>query len=235
MSICESCGVEVEQGLASCPLCRAPMGHARTEERQPPRQAAADTASAEQKRRALRRWLLEAVTLLAGAGAIVVVAADFAYDMVLTWSLYPLAAIGFLWVSALAGILLHHRPAAWLACQTAALLAFLYALDAITGDPRWFVSLALPCAVLAVVLAAAAAAATRGRLRAPLPATALALLAAGLYLVGLEQILNRHASRALWPGWSLVALGCILPVALVLLFLHRWLRQHPEVLRLFHL
>ena len=57
----------------------------------------------------------------------------------------------------------------------------------------------------------------------------------GLYLLGLEQILNRWASRATAPGWSLVAFGCILPVVLVLLFLRRSLRSRPELKKLFHL
>ncbi len=238
MSICRNCGVEVDEGLNACPLCRAPLGHAGAAEQprveQGPQVEDSPPVKA-QPSGALRRWLLEAVTLLAGAGAFGVFAADFAYDMVLKWSLYPLAAIGFLWMSSLAGILLHGRPVAWAACQTVALLLFLYGLDAVTGGPSWFVSLALPCVVLAVALAAAVVGATRGRLRTPLPATALSLMGAGLYLVGLEQILDRYASRELSPGWSLVALACILPVALVLLFLHRWLRQHPEVRRLFHM
>ncbi len=231
MSICRNCGVEVEAGLDSCPLCGAPLKPAGAAE-QP--LAPAVPAGATPASRALRRWLLEAATLVAGSAAIVVLAADFAYDMVLAWSLYPLAAIGFVWLSALAAILAGRRPVVWLGCQTGALLLFLYALDALTGEPKWFVSLALPCAALAVALAAAVVAVVRKRLRAPLPATALALLGAGLYVLGLEQILNRHASRSFSPGWSLIALGCILPVALVLLFLHRWLKQHPEVRRLFH-
>jgi hypothetical protein len=74
----------------------------------------------------------------------------------------------------------------------------------------------------------------RCRARSPLLAIATAVLAAGVYLLALELLISRFASRALYPGWSLVAFGCILPVVLVLLALRRWLRRHPEVRRLFH-
>ncbi len=230
MSLCRSCGVEVEEGLARCPLCGTPLGSADTpgEPKAAPRPPEPRGAP-----RAMRRWMLEAATILAGAAATVVFAADFAYRMRLTWSLYPLAAIGFLWVSAVVAIVSCPRPLVWLGCQTAALLAFLYGLDKLTAGPPWFVPLALPAALLAVVLAAATAAIARRR--PPLQVTALALLAAGLYLLGLEQILNRHLSRPFAPGWSLVAFGCIVPVVLVLLFLQRSLRSRPELRRLFHM
>ncbi len=207
MNVCTGCGVEVEEGLARCPLCGTPLGGADAP-------GAPETASARAEPRgaprAMRRWLLEATTLVAGAGAIVVFAADFAYRMRLTWSVYPLAAIGFLWVSAVVAIVSCPRPLVWLGCQTAALLLFLYGLDMLTGGRPWFVPLALPAAVLAVVLTAATAAAARRR--PPLQVLALALLAAGLYLLGLEQILNRYASRALAPGWSLRSMMSAWPV-----------------------
>ncbi len=251
MAICRSCGVEVDQGLAACPLCGACLEGADPASQAPAAQAPDARSGAagapfppasgsarpqlDKPPAALRRWLVEAVTILAGAAAIVVFAADFAYRMHLTWSVYPLAAIGFLWVSALAAIAMARRVLLWLACQTLALLAFLYGLDALTAGRPWFAGLALPAALLAVVLAAATVAAARGRAGAPLSATALGLLAVGLYLLGLEQILNRYAARVTAPGWSLVAFGCILPVVLVLLFLRRSLRSRPELRKLFHL
>jgi hypothetical protein len=230
MSLCEKCGVEVEEGLARCPLCGTLLGVA---EAAPRPETAPGPAPPRGAPRAMRRWALEAATILAGAAATVVFAADFAYRMRLTWSVYPLASIAFLWVSAVVAIAFCPRTLVWLGFQTTALLLFLWGLDALTPGRPWFVPFALPAALLAVVLAAATAALARRR--PPLQLTALALLAAGLYLLGLEQILNRYLSRSVAPGWSLVAFGCIVPVVLVLLFLHRSLRSRPELKRLFHL
>jgi len=234
MGLCSNCGVEVDEGLSRCPLCGQPLGPpVATGEASldPPQTRVADPSA--QSKKAVRRWLLEAVTLLAATGGIVVFATDFAYRMELSWSPYPLAAIAFLWVSAVVALTTSRRRLLWLALQTMALLFFLYAIDALAPGRPWLLQLALPAALLAVVLLALTVVAAR---RAPpLPAIALALLAAGLYLLGMELLLSRFASRRLYPGWSLVAFGCLLPVALVLLFLHRWLRHHPEVRKLFHL
>jgi hypothetical protein len=242
MSLCTNCGVEVEKGLSHCPLCRSPVWDVAAAEGPraaasgsaiPPR-ATEDTPALLPPGRTLRRWLFEAVTLLAAAGASVVLAADFAYRMTLSWSPYPLAAIAFAWVSAVAVIASPGRPLVWLPVQTVALVAFLYVIDLLAPGRSWFAPLALPAALLAIALVAGVVVFARRCGRSPLPTIAVAVLAAGLYLLALELLISRFASRALYPGWSLVAFGCILPVVLVLLVLHRWLRRHPEVRRLFH-
>ena len=52
-----------------------------------------------------------------------------------------------------------------------------------------------------------------------------AILAAGLFVVGLELLLNRYRDHRWFVSWSAVAFVCALPLVALLLYLRRWLKR----------
>ena len=223
MRRCEHCGVEIEEELAYCPLCRESLEP--TADTSDTARAATHPAESISQVNA-KRWLWEILSLFALAGAAVVFTTDFAYGMAVSWSRYPLVSIGFLWLSATIVIVLRRHGFLLLLCETAALILFLFLLDLFTLGRPWFLMLALPVTLLASILLGATAAFAR-KLRLPLHfALAIGMVSIGVFLLALETILNQYLKDLPFVSWSLVAFGCILPLALLVFYFQSRLKGH---------
>jgi len=233
MSICTNCGVEVEDDARCCPLCRNPLQQGEAgEQREPPTPAPVPPEAG----RRLRYWLLEIISLLAATGAIVVFAADFASGMSLTWGRYPLASIAFLWTSAALLILGADRVWMSLLAEVAAVGLFLFVLDELTPGPAWFLPLALPLTLLTGTILALTLVIVRKRNLSLLASIATALLAAAVFVVGLELILNRYLTGRWFVSWSATTFGCTLPLVFLLLYLRKRVQpRQAEIRKFLHL
>jgi hypothetical protein len=234
MIVCRNCGVQIDEAAASCPLCRAPLQEGEPEgETTPP---ASGATPAGRSAPLTRRRLWEIWSLFAGTGAAVVLVADFAYSMTVTWARYPLVSIAFLWATASLLLFLRRRRLLLLAAGTAALALFLLALDLLTPGRPWALTLALPLTVLAGALAAlvsAVAQAWRARFFAMLAAV---LAGAGLFVPGLEAVVNLYSSGEFRLSWSLVVFGCLLPLVGLLLYVqYRLKATRDDIRRIFHM
>ena len=146
MRTCSTCGVEVEEDGRRCPCAGPPPGGAGGAS---PREGKG--REPEVSEASVRRWLWEVISLLALTAAAIVLAIDLASGFDVTWSLYPLSAVAFLWICATSAIALARRPLALFAALAAAVVAFLFVLELITGGRPWFLPLALPLVGLAIV------------------------------------------------------------------------------------
>ncbi len=237
MPICRNCGVELDEGLARCPLCRAPLREEEEEKREEaPTAPAAGRISRGPSAPLTRRRLWEIVSLFAGTGAAVVLVADFAYSMTVSWARYPLVSIVFLWAVASLLLFLRRRRLLLLLAGTAVLAVFLLALDLLMPGRPWPLALALPLTVLAGAftgLVSAVARAWRARFFAVL---AVVLASAGLYVAALEALINLYFSGLWRLSWSLVVFGCIVPLVGLLLYVqYRLKATRDDVRKIFHL
>jgi hypothetical protein len=124
----------------------------------------------------------------------------------------------------------------FLPAEIAAVSLFLFALDRFTPGTPWFVPLAVPLTLLTGTILALALVIVRGRRLSPLAAVATVLLAAGVFLVGLDLFLNRYMAHRWSVGWSAVVFACLLPMIALLLFLRVWFgRRRAELRKLLHL
>lgn len=233
MNLCHHCGVEVETDVRHCPLCRAPL---RPDIDGGDGEPTPLLHSPEEADRRIRRWLLEVISLLAMTGAVVVFAADFISGMSLTWARYPLASIAFLWLSAVWLTLWSCRVWLYLPAEIVTTGLYLYVLDRLTPGLAWFVPLALPVTLLTGVVLALSLAIIRRLRLSPFTTIATAVLAAGVFAVGLELLLNRYLDQRWFVSWSAVALVCTLPLVLLLLYLRKWFRlRRAEIQKLLHM
>lgn len=243
MRICRKCGVRVEDNVDECPLCGEPVTEERRrqlrseQERYSVLSAGAEVqpANAETVRSA-KIWLLQMVSLVAFTAAIIVFAADFAFEFSLSWSQIPLLAIGFVYLATAAIIALVRHPIALLITETAIVAGFLLLLDLLLMQAHWFLTLALPITLLVALLAGGSATAiVRLKLNA-LQAVAVGLLASGFFVVGLEFVLNYALRGELLVSWSLIAFACTLSLFFLILFINKRLRErHAEFRKIFHI
>jgi hypothetical protein len=233
MILCSHCGVEVEDGLQRCPLCRRSLEPGLDHEESPPAPPRRDVQATNRR---LHRWLLEVVSLFALTSILVVFAADLATGFDITWSRYPLTSIGFTWLSAVLLILWVHRTWIFLPAEIVTTGLFLFILDRFTPGTTWFLPLAFPLTVLIGTALALTLVVVRKRRLSPFANIATVLLACGVFVMGLELLLNRYADGLWQLSWSAVVFASLLPIVALLLYLRRWLGQRQQELRkLLHL
>lgn len=241
MKTCPVCQIEIASDTGQCPLCGTDLGSGAPAEEPPgveetgPGPAGPPPERWEAKRgpgRGPRLWIWEAETLVAFAGIVVVLAADLAVDLSVTWSVYPMAAIGWVWLSITAGSFLRRRPFALASVEMLLLLGFLAVLDSIVPGRPWFVSLALPIALFAGI---GVGILVLRRHRAVLSNYALALALVGLLLGVVEIAVSRYLSGTAELSWSILTFGCLLPIIVLLLYLqHRVKHRSEEFRKYFH-
>lgn len=243
MTKCKNCGVMIEDGLDECPLCGEPVteeARRQKETQQEKENALKPGTSVEPENestvRSAKIWLFEMVSLVAFTAGIVIFAADFAFDFTLSWSLYPLLAIGFVYLFTAAIIGFVRSPAVLLSVETAIVAGFLLLLDLLIGQRAWFLELGLPITLLvAVMTGLVAVVVIRLRLNA-LQGVAVGLLGTGILVVGIEFVINRARSADLLVSWSLIAFACTLSLFFLILFINKRLRErHAEFKKIFHI
>jgi hypothetical protein len=232
MRTCSKCAVEVEEGVEQCPLCGTTL-----EEGLPDLPAKAkEGIETEVSESSVRRWLWEVISLLALTAAAILFAIDLASGFDMTWSLYPLSAIAFLWICATSAIALAKRPPLLVAVLAAAVVAFLLVLELVSRGRPWFLPLALPLVVMVIVVSAGAWVVVNRLHLSLLPALAVVVLSCGLAATGAEYILNRYLRPSTVVSWSLVVLACAISLFLALLLIHKRLKErHSDIRRFFHL
>ena len=236
MPVCRNCGVELDEGVDRCPLCRTPLEGAAEhgQEISPP--SAAEQAAGGSAGPLTRLRLWEIVSLFDATGAAVVLAADFAYSRAITWARFPLLSIVFLWMAATVLLFLRRRRLLLLIGETAALAVFLQALDLLLPGEPWFLTLALPLSVLVATLIGADYAAARALKPRVFAILAVVLASAGLFMLGLEAVINLEFSGAFRLSWSLVVFGCCVPLVGLLLYIqYRLKATRKDMRKIFHL
>jgi len=236
MTVCRNCGVEIEEDLELCPLCRAPLrgGVAEQEHDTPPPRTGRPAEG--MPIRLARRRLWEIVSLFAAAAAVVVLVADFANGLSVTWARYPLLSVFYLWSAGSVLIFLRRRRLFLLLAETVAAAMFLLGLDVLLPGEPWFVTLALPLTLLSGALVGGVTALSRALRRRVLAVVAAGLGTAGLFVVGLEAVLNLHFAGSLRLSWSLVVFGCIMPLVGLLFYVQYRLKvTHSDMRKIFHL
>nr|MDD6335475.1 DUF6320 domain-containing protein [bacterium] len=226
MSYCVNCGVEIQKGQKSCPLC----GVAVINPAQPGPESAPPMypPTPVTGYRDNYRDFIGPIAILLLIPALVSLICNVLTAHAVTWSAYVMAAIGLACVFVLFPLAFSRpRPALCIAVDTAATAAFLFLLQHLTHG-RWFFSLGLPIC-LAAGLFVWALFCVLGRKRwGKLARAALALGAAGAFTLATDVFINLSLKGAWRVGWSLyAAVPCALLAAAALLVHHnRRAKEH---------
>lgn len=259
MKTCAHCGVIVE-AADSCPLCGNPLPQnltpggvaglpgetrdtgpgstatSRSDATPAARRTADFAPPREETVRNAKWWLFEMTSLAAFTVAIVLFAADFAFGFAITWSVYPLVSIGFVWLAVTGAIPLARRRVFLIGYETAIVAGFLLAISAFSGGSDWFFGLALPITVLLGVVTVAETTIVATVRLARLVVAGTVVLAAGVFVVGLELIITAYVGQPAPVSWSLVAFACTISIFFLTMFINKRLRdQNAEFRRIFHI
>lgn len=230
---CPQCGVEVDDELPLCPLCRGtldtqvPQIHSRYPAHDhgpgPPLGAEGQ-----------RRIVFDIGSFLLLVPMFVSVAVDASLSGRLTWSLR--CVVGLLAAWGYLSLLIFVTRRRWLllvlALANTALL--LVALDALDGRVEWFLDVGVAALGGVALLVLAVGYLARRSFSSMLSTTAAALIGAGLLSLELDIAISWHR-RGVWiPTWSVAVGLALLPPAVFLLYLHRRLRPRIDLEKFFH-
>ncbi len=232
MVICSNCGVELEDGLAICPLCgkNATKSEAVDTGFQ---NTPSDVLAQYRKENRRNLWELSGIIAFSGIGACTAI--DLLAGKGLSWSLYTGLSITCVWIFITLILHLNSRPMLMIPGIMLDVLTLLAGLDLLTSGKQWFLTIGLP---VTLIVFASIGALTILYKRAGL--NGLNLLGAGFLCAALtcmviEISLDLHTAGTVILRWSLYTAVSVTPVSLILFYYHYRLRKGNRLDSLFHI
>ncbi|MDD3346175.1 DUF6320 domain-containing protein [Oscillibacter sp.] len=214
MPYCVNCGVELNPGSKSCPLCKTPAWQ--PEAIDPPY---FPTKPAEVALVSKRMLALIVTCMLVSVGA-----SCGLVNLILPterpWSLYVIGAVVMLWIWLVLPMLLRRMPTFLrLTLDVAAIGIYVYLISLDLNGTHWFRALALPLLGVCCAVVFLLSFLLRGNRRSRLSAISLTIGAAGLMALGTEFFTDRYLHGAWDPGWSLatvvICVALIIPLRII--------------------
>jgi len=233
MPICKKCGVEIEEGLKFCPLCKTLF----EENFEPFETENIKSETIVPKLiRQTKSWIWELITFLSFAAFIVIFAVDFAYGTNITWSRFPLASIIFIWLTFTLLIRLKKRTYLLILIETLILLVLLWVLDLFITTKPWFFKLAFPIVLSLSFLLILTILFVRKNKLSVFGILATCITSNGFFLLFLDAILHNFKKGKPFISWSIVAFACIIPLIVFLLYFQKRLKKKGiDLQRYFHI
>lgn len=235
---CKICGVELEDDMLHCPLCGYPVNNAGEAgdltrvavTRSSYATGGTNTMSQPDKKRV---WEIISITLLAATVATFLI--DFILNKRITWSEYPVAIclIIFSYISLLAFVrrsLLFEIAGGFIISSI-----LLSILDALTQGISWAFRLGIPLLFSVNFIVVAFIGTIRRTKHKGINLIGWGFIAAGILCMCTEAILSFFTTGALRLQWSVIVICCIVPVAIVLFYMHARLKKGRDLERTFHI
>jgi hypothetical protein len=233
MIVCKNCNVELDDGMSFCPLC----GDRVTGQGQAQMPASGSlqpfhyggTMSLPQKK---FTWEIVSIILLSGIIATFVI--NYIINKRITWSEYPIAIslVIFSYISLFA--FWHKRTIIQMAGSFILSSFFLLMLDILTNGIRWSVKLAIPLLLVGNLVTVATIAVIRRSKDRGINVIAYIFLGVALICICVDAILTAFKTNLFHVEWSIIVACCIIPVVLVLLFVHFRLKKGRSLEKTFH-
>jgi hypothetical protein len=235
MIICKNCGVELEPDMQYCPLCQEPIGEEPNNTRSGRGSGeiiAKDSRKMTQPQRKIT-WEIASIIIL----LIIMVTSllNFIINRQISWASYPIALclVLFSYVSVFAFIHRNREIQIGYVFIMSSLLLLLF--DFMSQGLSWSIWLAIPLLFLFNSLLITMMLVFRYTKRRGINLIAFSFLAAALLSLGTEALLDLYLFGSIHLVWSLIVLGCVLPIVTVLLFMHFRLKIGNDLNKTFHI
>lgn len=240
MILCKNCGVELEPDMKICPLCEEPVVPGTyTKENKLKKEKGGVKTYRDFETRTLSKPQRKAVWELISIILILLVIAtgliNYIINRQISWSEYPIAIclIIFSYVSSFT--YLNRRREAQLLFSFIASSFFILILDLITGGVDWALQLGIPLLFSANFIFIGLMATVRMSRQRGVNVIAYYFMAVPLLCFCIEIISDLYFRNTINFFWSLIVGACLIPVALVLLFMHYKLKKGQDLNKTFHI
>jgi len=232
MIICVNCGVELDDGLKSCPLCGKALGN-NIEKEFHSSNYPSDIIQLQKKEN--RKYLWELSIIIAFSGIAVCTIVDLLIGKGLRWSLLSDVSILALWVILTLFTYSYRRTIIIVPGLMVTILAALFFIDLITTGLNWFFPVGLPLTIAAFMMAGIVLILYRKAHFKGFNILAAALIILSGFCVITEMVLDEYLNGRIDLRWSLITAISILPVALIISFYHYRLKKGNRLDSFFHI
>lgn len=233
MSVCNHCGVEIEDSFSACPLCHRPTDSKNTDSISPV--TGYNPGYSPLSTREKSRLFWEIATILHFSALVVTLLIDIISNKKPTWSLYVITSItaSLIFIT----LLIFTTRKLWLFLPGLLVntLGFLVIIDLLHNGINWFINPGLPLAGFFVVLLGLVLIFSYGTREKGFNIIASTSMAIGLYCILAEIFIKLANNIEVNLSWSVIVAASILPFALLLYFFHYRLKRGTSLRKFFHL
>jgi|SRR6056297_168177 len=241
MKTCNYCGVELENNMNFCPLCGEPVINKNSdsleyiEVRKKEQEKSALTSYQKLTKMQKRKlfWQISGIILL--SGIVVTFLIDFIGNQTISWSKYSIAVCTILFLNTTMISFWYHRLFLLFLGSFLTTSSLLVLLDLFNGSVDWGVKLGIPLLFAAYVIVFILIGMIKAARQHGLNIIAYCLLAAGLLSICTEGIISLQVMNKFQVEWSIIVMASVLPVAVLLLFIHHRLKKVTDLKRFFHI
>ncbi|MFO7575304.1 MAG: hypothetical protein R6W67_09125 [Bacteroidales bacterium] len=226
MKKCDKCGVLLDEGFDSCPLCTP----GETEEYTPSRPQELLKVS----RKETARYMWELSGIVCASGVVIILLLNLLFAGGINWSLYPVTSISWIWLTLTIIMFMNRWPFGMLLLLLVNTLVMLILFNIFSSTINWFVPVAMPVTTVLFILAGIVVWISTVAKYKGFNVLALSLIAVNILCVTIEVFADLHINNVVSIRWSAVVSAGIIPVASVLMFLHYRLRRGRRLDSFFH-
>lgn len=231
MNQCKNCGVELEEGMKLCPLC----GNNQTDQADGKAEIMnypSDIIHLHKKEN--RKLIWELTGIIAFSGIAVCTIVDLVIGTGLKWSLFADVSIISAWLFLTFILRKIRKPWMLIAGFSATVILMLLMFNLISGG-NWFFPLALPISLAAMLFVCLVFVLYKYARFTGFNILAIIFLCVAGFCIITEIFEDKYVRGNVDVHWSLLAAISILPIALVLLFVHYRMKKGNKLDSFFHI
>jgi hypothetical protein len=233
MSYCTNCGVELEQDIISCPLCGFTIGNAEINE--PSARSEyypSDIILLHKKETRMHIWELSGIITFSGLAVCTIV--DLVIGKRLSWSLYADTSILASWICLTLILLAFRKYFIIIPGMLVTILTMLFLFDLFSPPVNWFFGIGLPITIALFVSVSIVVVLWNVAHFKGFNILAFAFLVLSGFCIVSEVFINKYLFNTTNIRWSAIVAVSILPIALVLLFVHYRMKKGKRLDSYFH-
>jgi hypothetical protein len=233
MSYCINCGVELDDGLTTCPLCGFTSNENKSSE--PDQQSAyypSDIIILHRKENRTHIWELSGIICFSAIAVCTIV--DFVIRKSLSWSLYADTAILASWICLTLILLAFKKYFLIIPGFFFTILGVLLLFDLFSPPVHWFYSIGLPLTIAFFVAASIIVVLWKVAHFRGFNILAIAFLVLSGFCLVSEVFIDKYLFGKVDIRWSAIVAVSILPISLVLLFVHYRMKKGKRLDSYFH-
>ena len=234
MNICRNCGVELEETMTVCPLCRQAAGNSEIA-------SIPDTAGKQfivygkKMSPPEKKFTWEIISLILLSCIVAAIVIDCILNSSITWSEYPAAICLTVFSYISMFTFWQQRTTFQLAGGLTLSIILLFLFDLITDGINWSIKVGIPLIFAATFLAAILIKIIRHSKYKGINLIAYAFLGAAILCILIDGILYYYLRGIFHVDWSLLVVACTIPVVIVLFFVHFRMKKGRSLKKTFHI
>lgn len=230
MNVCKNCGIELEGDMEICPLC----GQSVYADKIATDLSAQPLLYNKRMTAPQKKFTWEIVSVILLSAIVVTFIIDYIISKSITWSEYPIAIslIIFTYISLFA--FWRQRTIIQMMVGFVLASASMLILDFITHGINWAYLPGIPLLFAANIIIITELLVIDSAKYKGINLLAWGFLGAGLLCIAVDAILSYYRFNEVNLSWSVIVVSCIIPVFVVLLFIHYRLKKGRSLKKTFH-